>query len=129
MLLNTGLTLVIVEPIIDTVYDYMDIKKHEMGDDIFLGDMTKQISQLDGVIQLSEIKAYNKVGNGYSEDTISQELVHVGDCNYEEYQEEGENSGNQIDLKSSDMMLFSESNSMYEILNKDTDIILNVKVR
>ena len=119
----------VAKRIIDTVYDYMDIKKHEMGDDIFLGDMTKQISQLDGVIQLSEIKAYNKVGNGYSEDTISQELVHVGDCNYEEYQEEGENSGNQIDLKSSDMMLFSESNSMYEILNKDTDIILNVKVR
>lgn len=119
----------VAKRIIDTVYDYMDIKKHEMGDDIFLGDMTKQISQLDGVIQLSEIKAYNKVGNGYSEDTISQELVHVGDCNYEEYQEEGENYDNQIDLKSSDMMLFSESNSMYEILNKDTDIILNVKVR
>lgn len=116
--------------IIDTVYDYMDIKKHEMGDDIFLGDMTKQITQLDGVIQLSEIKAYNKVGNGYSDDKISQELVHKGECSFEdEYGEEGENIDNQIDLKSSDMMLFSESNSMYEIKNKNYDIIINVKVR
>ena len=117
--------------IIDTVYDYMDIKKHEMGDDIFLGDMTKQISQLDGVIQLSEIKAYDMSGKpGYSEDKISQELVQYGSCTFEEeYGEDGINENQQIDLKSSDMMLFSESNAMYEILDKSSDIVINVKVR
>lgn len=117
--------------IIDTVYDYMDIKKHEMGDDIFLGDMTKQISQLDGVIQLSEIKAYDMSGKpGYSEDKISQELIQYGSCTFEEeYGEDGVNEEQQIDLKSSDMMLFSESNSMYEILDKNSDIVINVKVR
>lgn len=111
--------------IIDTVYDYMDIRKHEMGDDIFLGDMTKKISQLDGVIQLSELKAFNKIGDGYSEDEIMQELVQPTTCGNEDYNE----NDRQIDLKSSDMMLFSECNSMYEILNKSKDIIVNVKTR
>ena len=116
--------------IIDAVYDYMDIKKHEMGDDIFLGDLTKQITQMDGVIQLSKLKAYNRVGGNYSSDTISQSLVTQGSCNFEnEYGEIGTNDDNQIDLDLSDMMLFSESNSMYEIFNKNDDIIVNIKTR
>lgn len=113
----------VAKRVIDAVYDYMDITKHEMGDDIFLGDLTKQISQMDGVIQLSELKAFNMVGNGYSEDVISQELLSNSECNESEYKP------NQINLKTSDMMLFSESNSMYEILNKENDITVIVKQR
>ena len=33
---------------IDTVYDYMDINKHQMGEDIFVGDLEKDISKIDG---------------------------------------------------------------------------------
>ena len=115
----------VAKRVIDAVYDYMDITKHEMGDDIFLGDLTKQISQMDGVIQLSELKAFNRVGkaNGYSDDVISQELLGSSECGEEDCGE------NQINLKSSDMMLFSESNAMYEILNKNKDITVIVKQR
>lgn len=123
----------VAKRIIDTVYDYMDIKKHEMGDDIFLGDMTKQISQLDGVIQLSDIKAYNMIGNGYSNDEIAQDLVENSSCNcdYEDIDSDGTIDPNvkEIDLKSSDLMLFSDCNAMYEILNKNSDIVVRVKTR
>lgn len=123
----------VAKRIIDTVYDYMDIKKHEMGDDIFLGDMTKQISQLDGVIQLSDIRAYNMIGNGYSNDIITQDLVENGtcSCDYENIDSDGSEDPNvkEINLNSSDMMLFSDCNAMYEILNKNSDIVVRVKTR
>lgn len=117
----------VTKRIIDTIYDYMDIRKHEMGEDIFLGDLTKTISQLDGVINLVKMKCFNPVGGEYSDDAIAQELYSPATC--AEYMEAGTNYDNQIDLDSSEMMLFSESNSMYEIKNKNNDIVIIVKTR
>ena len=121
----------VTKRIINNVYDYMDIRKHEMGEDIFLGDLTKTISQLDGVINLVKLKCYNPTksndGGDYSNDEIAQELIYPLNC--PEYEEGGENVDRQIDLDSSDMMLFSESNSMYEIKDKNTDITVIVKTR
>lgn len=121
----------VTKRVIDEIYDYMDIRKHEMGEDIFLGDLSKTISQLDGVINLVKMQCYNPtrndMGGDYSEDEIAQELINPLTC--EEYQDSGHNDDRQIDLDSSDLMLFSESNSMYEILNKNTDIDVVVKTR
>lgn len=118
----------VVKRIIDAIYDYMDIRKHEMGEDIFLGDLSKSISQLDGVVNMVSLKCYNMVGGKYSNDEISQPKVVYTDCNSPsgEYME---NLDNEIDLEESDMMLFSEPMSMYEIFDKNTDIIVNVKTR
>jgi hypothetical protein len=121
----------VTKRIIDTVYDYMDIRRHIMGEDIFIGDLQKEISQLDGVINLVRLRIFNEVGDGYSEDTTTQELVDTSSCNYDEY-EEYENiliDKDEIDLLKSDYMLFSEANSMFEIKNKNLDIKVVVKTK
>ena len=121
----------VTKRIIDMVYDYMDIRRHMMGEDIFIGDLQKEISKLDGVINLVRLRIFNEVGNGYSDDTITQELVDTTNCNYDEYEEYEQQLINkdEIDLLKSDYMLFSEANSMFEIKNKMSDIKVIVKTR
>lgn len=120
----------VAKKVIDEIYDYMDIRKHEMGEDIFLGDLQKNISQIDGVINISKFQAYNKTGDDYSKDTITQELVTADNrCYYSngDYVEDTDNM--QIDLNASDMILYSEANSLFEIKDKAKDITVVVKTR
>ena len=121
----------VTKRIIDLVYDYMDIRKHLMGDDIFVGDLEKEISKLDGVINLVKMRIFNKVGEGYSTDRSTQQLVNVSDCDFEEldsYDRQIENQ-NEINLEKSDYILFSEADSMFEIKYKNRDIEVIVKTR
>ena len=122
----------VVRRVIDTIYDYMDIRKHRMGDDIFVGDIEKEISKLDGVQNLVYLKAFNYHGsvNGYSNSTISQELVTNTTCDSTIDDEgDGQSDQNEVDLKKSDKMLFTEANSMFEIKYKNKDIKVIVKQR
>lgn len=118
----------VAKRVIEVVIDYMDIQRHQMGEDIFLGDLQKEIGKLDGVINVIELRAYNPIGDGYSSDGITQQLVDVSNCCFDEYAEEGSNFDRQIDLKASDMILYSETNSMFEILNEN-DVVVRVKQR
>lgn len=120
----------VAKKVIDEIYDYMDIRKHEMGEDIFLGDLQKNISQIDGVINISKFQAYNKTGDGYSDDTITQELVTADNrCYYPDGEDEVDPDDMQIDLDASDMILYSEANSLFEIKDKAKDITVVVKTR
>lgn len=120
----------VAKKVIDEIYDYMDIRKHEMGEDIFLGDLQKNISQIDGVINISKFQAYNKTGDGYSDDTITQELVTADNrCYYPDGEYEVDPDDMQIDLDASDMILYSEANSLFEIKDKAKDITVVVKTR
>ena len=79
------------------------------------------------------MRIYNPVGGGYSEDGTTQELTDPTACGYSDYDAYSETTpldlSNEIDLNQSDYMLFSEANSMFEIKNKASDIIVEVKVR
>lgn len=115
--------------IIETIRDYMDVRKHQMGEDIFIGDLEKVISQLDGVLNLIELRCYNNVGDDYSEDASSQEMIDPSLCTFDQTYY-AENNGTQIDLKKSDKMLYAEANSMFEIKYPENgDIVVNVKTR
>lgn len=114
----------VVKRIIDTTKDYMDIRKHFLGEDIFLGDLEKEISKLDGVSNLIELRCYDKGGGeGYSSDTSTQPYVTDSACVVEDV-----NNVNRIDLKESDKVLISEAHSMFEV-KYNKDIKVNVKVR
>ena len=121
----------VTKRIIDMVYDYMDIRRHMMGEDIFVGDLQKEISKLDGVINLISLRVFNNVGDGYSENAITQPLVDMTNCDVDDYYHyEGCNyPENEVDLVNSDYTLFSEANSMFEIKYKNTDIVVEVKTR
>lgn len=121
----------VTKRIIDMIYDYMDIRRHMMGEDVFVGDLFKEISKLDGVINLVKLRIFNKVGDGYSDDATTQPLVDTTICDYDEYEEleQQEINDDEIDLLKSDYVLFSEANSMFEIKNKMSDIKVIVKTR
>lgn len=107
--------------VIELVKDYMDIRRHQMGEDIFVGDLEKDISKLDGVVNLIELRCYNKVGNGYSDTEITQPLM--SDDRY------GSDT-KRIDLMETDKVLFSDFGNMFEIRYPDSgDIRVSVKVR
>lgn len=118
----------VVKRVIELVIDYMDVRRHQMGEEIFLGDLHKEIGKLDGVSNVIAMRVYNPISNGYSTDCITQELIDVADCSYTEYQEAGENYDRQIDLEASDYILYNEADSMFEILN-DNDVTVRVKQR
>lgn len=121
----------VVKRVIEKVTDYMDVRNHLMGDEYFLGDLEKEISKLDGVKNLIELRVYNKVGteNGYSDDETTQELVDINDCCYDEYSESDSNFDRRIDLKASDKILFTEANSLIEVKYPNRDIRVNVRER
>lgn len=123
----------VIQRIITLIQDYMDIRKHIMGEDIFLGDLEKEISKLDGVINLISLRCYNKVGteDGYSDDEINQSLVDYESCadmmHYEALG--GQMDDNEIDLFDSDKTLYSAIDTMFEIKYPNKDIRVRIKQR
>lgn len=65
----------IANNVITTVRDYFDINESEMNQDVFLGQLQNEITKVNGVINVIEIKVYNKVGGQYSINTVSQDLL------------------------------------------------------
>jgi hypothetical protein len=123
----------VVKRIIELVQDYMDIRRHIMGEDIFLGDLEKEISKLDGVINLIALRCYNKVGSeaGYSDNEINQTTVDSNsECSImKNDQLGGSYNENEIDLSESDKVLYSSIDSMFEIRYPNKDIQVFCKSR
>lgn len=122
----------VISAIINKIKDYFDINKHDMGEDIFVGDLEKEINMLDGVISIIDLRIYKIFGGTYSQTpcplpTINQSSVcNVIDATFEV--EEGA-TASQIDLNAVDSVLYSDYDSMYEIKNIDTDVKVRVKLR
>jgi hypothetical protein len=112
------------------VQEYMDINNREMGDDVFVGDIEKEISKIDGVENLIELRVYNVYNNEYSTTRTTQQIVSYSECvNSEEVDMGNSENRDRIDLKASDKMLFCENDTMLEIKYPSKDIICQVKQR
>ena len=105
-----------------------------MGDDIFIGDLEKEITLLDGVVSLIDLRVYKLWNGTYSVDkcplppciesdgcnvSSSPTLSGIGDDVKQE----------QIDLSAVDRVLYGDYNSMYEIKNPSFDIQVKCKTR
>ena len=110
----------VVSLIISKVQDYFDINKRNMGDDLYVGDLKKEISKLDGVANLIDLRVYNETCDGYSSTQTSQELYTAGDCNRP--QEEIVPGRYRIDLEASDGIIYSDGDTMLEIKWPEKDI-------
>ena len=87
-----------------------------MGDDIFVGDLEKEIMLLDGVIGIIRMKIYKIYNGGYSSDVCplpetSEESV-CGSEPSEGFSLKGEGSiSREIDLDATDYVLYGDYNS------------------
>ena len=118
-------TPAVVSDIINCVKNYMDINNHMMGDDIFVSDIHKEISKIDGVINLIEIRVYNETGDEYSATKVTQPFKKYGEC----CNETPEDRENRIDLAASEGILYSDGDTMLEVKYPDRDIRVRVKLR
>jgi hypothetical protein len=102
----------VISQVITDVQNYMDINKYQMGDNIYISNLIKEINDVGGVINVIDLRVYNKVGGVYSLNEISQPYLDA--------------ETRQIDL-SDDYTLFGEPTSMFEILQPTKDIAVRVK--
>lgn len=118
----------VITNIINKVKDYMSIDKHQMGDDIFLGDLEKEISMLDGVKNMIDLRVYNEFGDSYSKTQTTQQTLSNTEC-YGATQGEISASRSQIDLDTADHILYTENDTMIEIKYPEQDIKVRVKLK
>jgi len=55
--------------------DEFDQNKMQLGQSYLVGTLIKKISQIDGVLNINYIKAFNKVGGGYSTSALDSTMI------------------------------------------------------
>lgn len=101
----------IVRSVIQNITEYFSIDKRKMGDPLFVGDLFTRIGSLSGVVNVVDIRIFNKTGGEYSTSEVSQEYTDV----------------DTKQIKQSDMTIFMKSNQIYQIRFPNKDIRVRVK--
>lgn len=117
---------VVISDIISVIKNYMDVNSRFMGDEIYVGDMEKEISKTDGVINLISFRVYNEHGEGYSSNLIEQETISSNSYDEEIYYL-GDGESDLIDLEATDGVLYSDGDSMFEVKYPEKDIRVRIK--
>jgi hypothetical protein len=102
----------IISQVISSVQSFMDINKFQMGDNIYLSPLIENINNVGGVLNVIDLRIFNKVGNGYSVNEISQPYI--------------DPATRQIDI-ATDYTLFGDPITMFEIKFPAQDIKVRVK--
>ena len=122
----------VITNVINKITAYFDVNNHVMGEDIFVGDLEKEITLEDGVLNLISLKIYKIWNGGYSPDkcplptkvegsgcdSVGDSVFSIQNASVEE-----------IDLDATDKTLYSDYNSMFEIKQPSVDISCRVKTR
>jgi len=102
----------VMSQVITEVKKYFDINKFEMSENIYISPLIESINNIGGVLNLIDIRIYNKVGGGkYSLNEISQPYI--------------DTATREIDI--TDMTLFGEPTTMFEIKYPAKDILVRAK--
>lgn len=103
----------VITQVVTTIRDYFDINKWGMGDNIYLAQLIEQINNVPGVLNVIDLRVYNKVGQGkYSSNEVPQPYI--------------DDATRQIDLLG-EYTLFGDPIGMFEIKYPSTDIKVRVK--
>jgi len=102
----------IISEVISKIQEYFDINGWDMGENIYMSPLIEVINNVGGVLNVMELKVFNKVGDGYSLNESPQPLLN-------------ETTG-ELDL-SDNFALIDDPVSMFEIKNPSVDIRVRVK--
>jgi len=101
----------LVANIINTVDEFMSPATKEMGQDVYVGELIRNISLQDGVVNVIDTRLYNKVGDRYSSNEVSQRYSNP--------------TTKQIELI--DGTIFAQPNQSFQIKFPTKDIVVRVK--
>lgn len=102
---------IVISQIIGLISTYFDSANRQMGQNVFISDLRRDIQNQNGVISISDIKVFNKVGGQYSSSQTSQRYV--------------DNETKEIELI--DDTIFAEPTQIYQIKFPNKDINIRVK--
>lgn len=103
----------IISQAINNIRDYFDINNWDMGDNIYLSQLLEKINNIDGVLNVIDLRVFNNVGKGiYSSFSVSQPYTNE--------------ETRQINLLNENI-LYGDPYGMFEIKYPETDIKIRVK--
>lgn len=103
----------VIRGVIEVIENYMDVNKHQMGENIYMSDLQKEITKIDGVMNIVGFSVYNESGGRYSPTITSQITIPDAD---------GNTNRQEIDLDASQYVLNSEPDEMFEIKYPEENI-------
>jgi hypothetical protein len=101
----------VIRDIITSTTSYFSIDKRKMGDPLFVGELMKEVSNVSGVVNVVDIRVFNKIGGEYSSSEVSQAYK---DATTKEIQQ-------------SDLTVFMKANQIFQIRFPNKDIKIRVK--
>ena len=101
----------VITEIINSVSNYMEPGNRELGQNVNVSDVRRLIQDVAGVLTLSDLKVYNKVGGQYSSSQTSQKYV--------------DKTTREISLI--DDTIFAEPDQVYQVRFDNKDIKVRVK--
>ena len=101
----------VVRQTITTATTFFDVSKRKMGDPLFVGDLIREIGQVSGVMNVIDIRVYNKIGGNYSSSEVAQSYV--------------DNTTKEIQQQ--DMTVYMKSNQIFQIRFPGSDIRVRTK--
>lgn len=108
---NAGSQSEVITQIIDNLNTYMSPQSRELGQNVNVSDIKRNLQNVSGVNTLSEIRVYNKVGGQYSSSETSQRYI--------------DPTTKQIELI--DETIFAEPDQIYQVRFPNKDIKVRVK--
>jgi len=75
ILTESGSQVNAIASIAQLLKDEFDQNKMQLGQSYLVGTLIKKISQIDGVLNINYIKAFNKVGGGYSTSALDSTMI------------------------------------------------------
>jgi len=101
----------IVRTTIEKVIDLMSIDKRKMGDPLFIGDIYREIGNITGVMNVVDVRTFNKTGGEYSTNEVAQA-----------YSDEVTKQ-----ILDQDKVIYMKSNQIYQVRFPNKDIKVRVK--
>ena len=100
----------VLREIISATTSYFSIDNRKMGDPLFVGELMKEVNNVPGVVNVIDVRVYNKTGGEYSSAKVSQTMDSISGL-----------------ITQSDMTVFMKSNQIFQIRFPNKDIQIRVK--
>ena len=101
----------ILKETVKTITGFFAIDKRKMGDPLFVGDLKTEIGKVSGVVNVVDVRIFNKIGGKYSSAEVSQ--------SYKDPITK--------EILQSDSTIYMKSNQICQIRFPQTDIKVRVK--
>lgn len=102
----------IVKSTIQSVIQFFNIDKRKMGDPLFVGDLIKEIGNVSGVVNVIDVRIFNKIGSTYSSSEVSQQYKDTVTKEIQQF----------------DMTVYMKSNQIFQIRFPNVDIKVRTKI-